>query len=198
MFHMRKPLSWIIWNLLPLGIIGWLNGIWVAWLDYLPALATEVPIHTARLLIYRRLGATIGEHTSIHRSCEFYNIPGLKIAENSVINRHVVLDARSGLTIGRNVSISEYAIIYSLQHDLDDPNFRVVGGPVVIEDYAFIGARAIILPGIRVGFGAAVAAGAVVTKDVPCHTVVGGVPAKPIRQRAKSLEYTLDYRRAFY
>lgn len=99
---------------MPHRIIARMDGFWQTLLDYLPILAGHVPSHNARLRVYRWLGAETGEHTSIHRSCEFCNIPELKIAENSVINRHVVLDARSGLTIGRNVSISEYAIIYSL------------------------------------------------------------------------------------
>jgi acetyltransferase-like isoleucine patch superfamily enzyme len=115
-----------------------------------------------------------------------------------VINKGVILDGRRGLTIGDNVSISEQAILYTLQHDLDDPDFSVIGGPVTIEDYVFIGARSITLPGVHLGEGAAVAAGAVVTKDVAPYTVVGGIPARPIRERVRGLRYMLDYRRTFH
>ena len=63
-----------------------------------------------------------------------------------------------------------------MEHDPQSPDFAIRGGPVVIEDYAWIGGRAVILPGLRIGEGAVVATGAVVTKDVPPYTIVGGVP----------------------
>ena len=144
------------------------------------------------------LGATIGEYTSIHRGCSFYNISGLSIAAHTVINPNVILDARRGLMIGSNVSISEQTAIYTLQHDLDDIDFSVTGGSVTIGDYVFIGARALILPNVDIGEGAAIAAGAVVTHDVQPFTVVGGIPAREIRKRSRNLRYQLNYRRPFY
>jgi maltose O-acetyltransferase len=147
---------------------------------------------------YRRLGAQIGPHTSIHRGCQFYAIENLQIGKNCVVNQNVFLDARRGLVVGKDVPISEQAVIYTLQHDLDDPDFSTEGGPVLINDFAFIGARAIILPNTTIGTGAAVGAGAVVTRDVPPYTVVGGVPAHVLRERSRDLRYRLDYRRRFF
>ncbi len=191
-------MSRAMWRLVPHQIIVWFHQRWCILLDYLPSVVGQVPCHALRLAVYRWLGAEIAAHTSIHRGCQFYNIGGLKVASNTVINENVVLDARQGLFIGRNVSISEQAILYTLQHDLDDPDFRAAGAPVVVNDYVFIGARAIVLPGVTLGEGAAVAAGAVVTRDVQPYTVVAGVPARPIRQRAPGLRYTLDYRRGLH
>ena len=74
-------------------------------------------------------------------------------------------------------------MIYNSEHDVQDPSFKAVKSPVIIEDYVFIGPRAIILPGVKIGTGAVVAAGAVVTKNVPERAIVGGVPAKEIGQR---------------
>jgi maltose O-acetyltransferase len=100
-----------------------------------------------------------------------------------------------GLTLGRNVSISEGVMIFSLEHDPNSATFENRGAPVVIHDRVFIGARAIILPGVTLGEGAIAAAGSVVTHDVPPYTIVGGVPAHPIGTRQTELKYSLDYRK---
>ncbi len=194
----KRILVRLMWRFVPHSIIVRVDRLWSGLLDVLPALVSQMPSHDIRIGVYRVLGAKIGHQTSIHRGCQFYNIRGLEVGSNTVINPNVVLDAREGLSIGRNVSISEQACIYTCEHDIDDPDFRLTGGRTIIGDYVFIGARSIILPGICVGDGAAVAAGAVVTHDVPPYILVAGVPAKPIRSRPKNLRYSLDYRRTFY
>lgn len=109
---------------------------------------------------------------------------GVAIGRNSRINRDCTLDMRCGLTIGENVSISPEVMILGLSHDYNDPYFGDVdAGPVTIEDYVWIGSRAMILPGVTLGRGAVVAAGSIVTKDVAPMTVVAGVPAKPVAAR---------------
>jgi maltose O-acetyltransferase len=89
------------------------------------------------------------------------------------------------------VDLASEVMIYNAHHDIHDPLFRHVLQPVVIEDYVFIGPRAIILPGVTIGKGAVVAAGAVVTKDVGEREIVGGVPAKKIGERTTELNYKL-------
>lgn len=169
---------------------------WVDTRDYLIELAGAVPSHALRILIYRRFfGVSIGQAASVHRRCRFYRPAGVSIGAHSVINRDVLLDGRSGLHIGDNVSISEGTQILTLEHDPNDPDFGPRGAPVIIGNRAFVGARATILPGITVGEGAVVAAGAVVTRDVEPFTIVGGVPARPIGQRRRDLSYQLTYRK---
>jgi acetyltransferase-like isoleucine patch superfamily enzyme len=80
---------------------------------------------------------------------------------------------------------------------MNAPEFPVTAEGVEIGDYVWIGVNATIMPGIHIGTGAVVAAGAVVTKDVDPYTVVGGVPAKVIGTRSQSLNYTLTYRPLF-
>lgn len=165
-------------------------------LDYLVELTGLIPSHRLRLLLYRRLFfIKIGPMSSIHRCCRFYRPSGVNIGSNVVVNRDVLLDGRSGLSIGNNTSISEGAHILTMEHDPNSPTFALRGSPVMIGGSVFLGARSTILPGITIGEGAVVAAGAVVTHDVEPYTVVGGVPARPIGLRSRDLSYELDYRK---
>lgn len=162
--------------------------------DYLVELVGVIPSHAVRRFFYRRLlRVRIGFCTSVHRGCRFYLPSGVLLGSHSIINRDVLLDGRMGLQIGDNVSISEGVAVFTLEHDPNSSTFESRGAPVRIEDYVFVGARAIILPGVTVGRGAVVAAGAVVTRDVEPFVIVGGVPAKPIGQRTNDLRYQLDY-----
>lgn len=184
---------------LPLPVRRWLNGLnWLAYdmRDFAAEVIGWFPLHIVRVLSYRYLlGVRIGQHSSVHRNCRLYKPGGVRIGNHTVINRDVVLDGRMSLQIGDNVSVSEGVVIFTLEHDPNSPDFANRGAEVCISDRAFIGTRATILPGITVGEGAVIAAGAVVTHDVPPYTIVGGVPARPIGERRRDLAYTLDYRK---
>nr|WP_284507171.1 acyltransferase [Caballeronia sp. ATUFL_M2_KS44] len=117
----------------------------------------------------------------------------ISIGDNTVINRYTYLDGRVPLTIGNNVNVSHYTLIQTLTHDPQNPDFVCLCKPVVIEDHAWIGARAIICPGVRIGEGAVVGAGAVVTRDVEPYTIVGGNPARFIKERSRDLHYKSRY-----
>jgi acetyltransferase-like isoleucine patch superfamily enzyme len=170
--------------------------LWYDFQDFLTEATGWLPSHILRLFLCRHvLSIEIGAHTSIHRGCRFYRPSGVQLGHNTIINRDVLLDGRMGLEIGSNVSISEGTAIFTLEHDPSDPTFMEQGAPVRIGDYAFIGARAIILPGVTIGEGAVVGAGAVVTRDTPPFTIVAGVPARVIGERPQNLAYTLNYRK---
>jgi acetyltransferase-like isoleucine patch superfamily enzyme len=111
---------------------------------------------------------------------------GIKIGSDSLIGEYSVIRGQGGVQIGDRVYTSPFTQIIAVNHVFDDPNRPFVdqgitAEGIIIEDDVWLGAGAIITDGVRVGKGAVVAAGAVVTKDVPPHTVVGGVPAKPIK-----------------
>lgn len=121
-------------------------------------------------------------------SVDVRNAKGLEIESGCSIGPRVLLDARKGLKIHKNVTVAYDAIIWTLHHDMNSNDFHTIGGPVEIDEYAWICSRSIILPGVKVGKGAVVASGAVVTKDVDPFSVVAGIPAKKIGER-KRLEY---------
>ncbi|MFH0773223.1 MAG: DapH/DapD/GlmU-related protein [bacterium] len=143
----------------------------------------HVPIHHLRRLCYRVAGMQIGEGTSLHTGLKLYNPAGIKIGKDTIIGEDAVLDGRGPLVIGSHVAFATGVMIYNSQHDIRDPQFAATTQAVHIDDYVFIGPRAIILPGVHIGRGAVVGAGAVVTKDVPPGVVVGGVPAVQIGDR---------------
>lgn len=151
--------------------------------NYIMHLAGCVPSHYFRRLIYRLGGVRIGAGSTLHMGIRFYNGSGIEIGRDSIIGEGTVLDGRDSLIIGNHVDIATEVMIYNSQHDINDPDFKAILAPVEIGDYVFIGPRAIILPGVKIGRGAVVGAGAVVTKDVAEFTVVGGVPAKIIAER---------------
>lgn len=142
-----------------------------------------IPFHHVRRFFYRLFGMRIGRGTSIHMGLRLYNPSNIVIGEDTVIGEQAVLDGRDKLVIGNHVAFATGVMIYNSQHDIRDPQFKALSAPVTIDDYVFIGPRAIILPGVHVGKGAVVGAGAVVTKDVAPGMVVGGVPAKEIGER---------------
>jgi maltose O-acetyltransferase len=128
----------------------------------------------------------------------FFDLAGIIIGEDTIVGDHVFLDGRAKLTIGNHVDMASSVMIYNSEHDLEKENFSARTEPVEIGDYVFIGPRAIILPGVKIGKGAVVAAGAVVTKDVPEFKIVGGVPAVVIGERKnKDLHYKLGRARLF-
>jgi maltose O-acetyltransferase len=152
----------------------------------------HIPSHHVRTFFYRLGGMWIGQGSSIHMGAVFYDIKHISVGEDTIIGENAVLDGRDKLVIGNHVDIASEVMIYNCQHDIHDKDFAAKPEQVVIHDYVFIGPRAIILPGVTLGKGAVVAAGAVVTKNVPDFAIVGGIPAKVIGERkSKDLQYKL-------
>jgi maltose O-acetyltransferase len=142
-----------------------------------------IPSHLIRRFFYVLAGIKIGKGGAVHMWASFYDPKNIVIGDDTIIGERAVLDGRDKLIIGNHVDIASEVMIYNGQHDISDASFKAIFEPVTIEDYAFIGPRAIILPGVKIGKGAVVGAGAVVTKDVEAYAIVGGVPAKVIGQR---------------
>lgn len=177
---------------LSLKIIYRLKTIYNELLVFKLHMAGLIPSHFIRRLAYRFGGMTIGSGSAIHMGLTLFAPSGIIIGKDSIIGEKATIDGRGGVEIGDNVDIASEVMIYTSQHDTSDPSFGATVAKVKIEDYVFIGPRAIILPGVTVGRGAVIGAGAVVTKDVMEYTIVGGVPASIIGERKnKSPSYRL-------
>lgn len=135
----------------------------------------------------------IGTGSCIHRKCMFFHVGNFLMGTNSVINFGCYLDNRRGIRIGNNVGIAHNTRIYTLGHDINSPYFETKGAPVTIEDNVFIFSNALIMPGVTIHEGAIVLSGSVVTKDVDAYTVVGGNPAKYIKDRQRNIKYKQNY-----
>lgn len=147
------------------------------------------PIWLLRRAYMRLLNVKIGERTIIDMRFYIIKPKSLIVGKFSHINRGCFLDARGGLIIGNNVSISHNVSLVSASHDMNSRFFDYISAPIVINDNVWIGLNAIILKGVTIGEGAVVAAGSVVSKDVDAFTVVAGIPAKKIADREKELQY---------
>ncbi len=144
-----------------------------------------IPFFSLKKILLRLFGIKIGKESFIHIPAKFFSFRNMQIGDNTTINPHCYLDARSGIRIGSNVNIANNTRIYTLGHDINAPDLRLIGAGVDIGDEAFIFSNVLILPGVKIGKGAVVYAGSVVVKDVEPYTVVGGNPAKFIKNREK-------------
>lgn len=176
--------------------------IWNWWLDFklflVHLVSVLIPFRMIRHMVFRIAGMKIGRGSSIHMGVRFFDPRGVRIGADTMIGHRCFLDGRAPLIVGEHVDMASEVMIYNSEHDLASDTFSAIHEEVKIGDYCFIGPRAIILPGVTVGKGAIIAAGAVVTKDVDDFAIVGGVPAKQIGTRPnKKLHYRLGRPRLF-
>lgn len=133
---------------------------------------------------YRRF--SLGDYSVIESfSCINNAVGDVMIGNHTRIGLHNTVIGP--VTIGNHVNLAQGITITALNHNFEDTDKRIdeqgiSTDPVTIEDDVWIGANAVVLPGVRIGNHSVVAAGAVVTKDVPPHSLVAGVPAKVIKQ----------------
>lgn len=179
------------------------NKYVVGWIRYQCILVGKIPSHHIRLFCYKNIfRMNLDQEVVIYGGCEFRDPWNISIGKGSIIGNNVQLDGRNGIIIGKNVNMSSGVWIWTQQHDVNDPLFRCFNEnkTVIIEDYVWLSCRTIILPGIKIGKGSVIAAGAVVTKDCSEYAMYGGIPAKYISARNQDLEYefTSKKREAFY
>lgn len=166
------------------GLLAFCYNCWIG----------RLPSRTLRCGFLRCWLGRFGRGSGVQMGCRFENGRKIFLGERNVINWGCVLDGRRHKIItGSDVSIGPEATILTLGHDPQSPDFADKGGDVIIGDHVWIACRAIILPGVSIGDGAVVAAGAVVTKDVAPYAIVAGVPARPVGERSRDMRYQLHF-----
>lgn len=148
------------------------------------ALGQDVVSRVFRRGVLRLLGVRIGSRSQIDGGGYVYG-GGLTLGRRCFVNRGCYFDLTAPITIGDDVEVGHGVTFITAAHELGPSRRRagaVVPRPIVIGRGAWIGANATLLPGVQIGQGAVVAAGAIVVKDVPDNVVVGGVPARQIRE----------------
>lgn len=173
--------------------VGWSRMWWFGVMTL-----AMIPYHLAlfppfRSVLLRLYGARIGRRVVLHNA-RFFNLyrrglRGLRLGDEVFIGDECLLDLADGIQIGDQVTLAERVLILTHtnvgyhDHPLQK-HFPAMTAPVTLERGCFVGAQAVILPGVRIGERSVVAAGAVVTRDVPADCVVAGVPARFVRSLA--------------
>lgn len=158
----------------------------------------KIPSHTIRQCYYKNvMKFVLGKDCAILMHVKFDTIGRFQIGKNSVINAKCRVDNRGIIIIGDNVAISQGVTILTADHDLNSSDFIGRTKHVEIKDFVWIGTNAMILPGVILEKGAAVAAGSVVTKNVNEFEIIAGIPSKKIGIRSRELGYNTKYKRLF-
>lgn len=158
--------------------LSW-SMVWMAFARWTPRFV----LNRYRALILRCFGARVGTGCRLTSSMEVWIPSRLRMGSHVWIDKNVNLYDVERITIGDNVIISDGAYICTATHDVTSRAFELVTAPVTIKSCAWIAAKAIVLPGVTIGEGAVVGAGAVVTKDVEPWAIVAGNPARVVRKR---------------
>lgn len=143
---------------------------------------------------------SIGKNVIIHKNCFLSDVNRISIGNNVYIGPSSRLFGKGEIQIGNGVVLGEEVLVFSSNHNYDSENQKTfpfdtnnIEKKVIIDDYAWIGSRAIILPGVRVGLGTVVGAGSVVTKSFDNNSILAGNPARKVGERKEKLFDNLEY-----
>ncbi len=141
-----------------------------------------------RYALLKTLAKSVGDNVSVFPDVYLQNVQEMEIGNNVSFQPMVYIEAYGGVKIGDDVSMAEGASLFSVNHgteDLEKPikDQELKPLPVEIKNNVWIGSKATVLGGVTIDSGCVVAAGAVVNKSEPANMVVGGVPAKILKER---------------
>ncbi|HEX5282871.1 MAG TPA: putative colanic acid biosynthesis acetyltransferase [Bryocella sp.] len=169
-FSFSNRLARLLWN------ITWL-------LLYRPS---PRPLHGWRVMLLRLFGATLGPDCHFYPASRVWAPWNLRCADHVAAGDGVEIYNPSLMHLGSHVILSQDCYLCGATHDYNDPAFPLLAYAMTIEPYAWICARALVAPGVRVGEGAVLGLGSVATRDLDPWTVYSGHPAQPIRSRTRT------------
>lgn len=168
------------WSLkIRVKVLLW-EACWAAFCGWTPK-----PLNAWRLFWLRSFGATVHGAPFVHGRASIIRPWNLTLHERSCLGDGAVAYCLDEVELGPGATLAQGAYLCTGTHDFDHPNTPLKTAAISVGAHAFIGLRAIVLPGVSVGTGAIVGAGAVATRDVADWTIVGGNPAKPIGVRRR-------------
>jgi putative colanic acid biosynthesis acetyltransferase WcaF len=158
----------------------------------------QIPLIGPRLYLMERCGVRFERRdtSAVLLGTRVWFPEGLHLAEDCVVGRECRIEAAGGVYVGRSADIANGVRLQTGTHDLDGPGFKARYADIRIGDHAWVCEAATVLGGVNIGEGAVVMAGAVVSRDVDPWTIVGGVPARPVRTRPRHA-YRLGWRPDF-
>lgn len=161
---------------------------------FLNFFVNHIPSWFVRKKCYQIVGMKIGKNARIGIKTIIIKPSCITLGEGCIINEYCHLDGRGGLRFGKNVSISIYSKFISASHDLNSSQFAYIAHPIVVEDYVFVGAGAIILEDTRIEKGAVIGAGCVFKGKALENNIYVGNPARKINERQENMNYTLSHK----
>lgn len=156
--------------------------------SFLPGNSTDSISNKIRLLFLKKLGARIENTSGVLAKAEIINPKNLIVGRQSGIGYKSYISCADKVVIGDRVLMGQEVMIYTNNHIWNSKKRTFYGqgmttAPVTIGDDCWIGSRSIILAGVNIGRGVTIAAGSIVTKDIPDYVIIGGVPAKIIKEQ---------------
>jgi putative colanic acid biosynthesis acetyltransferase WcaF len=161
-----------------------LRAIWgIAWVTLFRC--SPRIFHGWRRFLLRCFGSKIGNNVRIYNSVEVYYPPNLILEDGVLIGPKTDIYCVAPITINKNSMVSQYSYLCAASHDYQKSNLPLIALPIKIGEGSWICAKAFIGPGVTIGDNSLVAAASVVIKDVPNNTIVGGNPARKIKDKPK-------------
>lgn len=145
--------------------------------------STPKPMNAWRVALLRAFGARIRGRPFVSQSARIRIPWRLEMHDRAALGEHAEVYNLGPVVLGARCTVAQHAYLCAGSHDLSTPDLPLVTAPIVVGADAFVGARALVLPGVRIGRGAVLGAGSVATRDVPDWTIAAGNPAREIRPR---------------
>jgi putative colanic acid biosynthesis acetyltransferase WcaF len=165
-----------LWHLIDLLLFRW----------------TPRPLHAWRALLLRAFGARLGRRCHIYAKAEIWAPWNLICEDGASIADGAVIYNVAPVTLGSHAIVSQQAYVCTASPDYEDPTFPMTSEPITIGAYAWVGARACVLPGVRLHEGAVLGLGSVATEDLEAWQVYAGSPARAVRARKRFLDSGQD------